>query len=315
MLSLPERSYVKECLDQFEKLSYAQVALLLSERFQREISRSTVRYYLSSIPGYAGLGKGRPADDSGHKDIWDQLLPELLALTGLSASRLYGALSKLVSPERLPLGRTAFHERTGLRTSAKVKAGGRSAAPLLQRCRLRLKIVETCFGDQTRAYLFAYEELTGYTAFHVISPTAPTSQAIADFIREVEDHLALPVRRVLLINMERPPDGKAKKVTGIEMECQKTKRATARIISPYQRSAEIDLLHRLTKKQNDETARVNVAEVRKAISSFVNQERLGGTRWETPAQRLVTRRLAAEAVELMPYLCMRFKLHRPRRRP
>lgn len=138
---------------------------------------------------------------------------------------------------------------------------------------------------------------------------------LGGFIREVADHLALPVRRVLLINMERPLDGKTKKIIGIEMEYQKIKKTSARIISPYQRSAEIDLLHRLTKKQNDETARVNVAAIREAISSFVNQERLVGARWETPAQRLVTRRLAAEAVELMPYLSMRFKLHRPRRRP
>lgn len=315
MLSIQERTYVEECLDQFDGLSYAQVALLLSERFQREVSRSTVRYYLRSIPGYAGLGKGRPTDDSGHNDIWDQLLPELLALTGLSVTRLYRTLSQLVAPERLPLRRTAFHERTGLRTSAKVKAGGRREVPLLQRCRLRLKIVETCLGDQTRTYLFGYEELTGYMAFNVISPTGPTSQAIAGFIRDVEEHLALPIRRVFLINMESPPDGKAKKGIGIEMEYQKTKRAAAKIISPYQRSAEIDLLHRLTKKQNDEAARVNAAEIRKAISSFVNQERLGGARWETPTQRLVTRRLAAEAVELMPYLSMRFKLHRPKRRP
>lgn len=154
-----------------------------------------------------------------------------------------------------------------------------------------------------------------YTVFNVISPAAPTLQAIASFIREVEDHLALPVRRVLLINRVPPSDAKAKKVIGIEMEYQKSKSTTAKILSPYQRSAEIDLLHRLTRKQNDETARVNAAEIREAMSSFVNQKRLGGARCETPAQRLVTLRLAAEAEELRPYLSKRFKLHRPRRRP
>jgi hypothetical protein len=242
-------------------------------------------------------------------------VPELLSLTGLPVSRLYKELSQLVAPQRLPLRRTAFHERKGLRTSAKVTVRGRREAPLLQRCRLRLNIVETCRGDQTCTYLFGYEELTGYTAFHVISPAAPTLHAIEGFIREVEGHLALPVRRVLLINMDFPPEGKGKKLIGTEIKCQKIKRTTVRIISPYQRSAEIDLLHRLTKKQNHETARVNAAGIKEGISSFVNQERLSGARWETPAQRLVTRRLEAEADELRRYLSKRFKLHRPRRRP
>lgn len=314
MLSASEQAHIKRHVRQYEGCSYAQIAVSLSQAFGREISRNTVRHYLSQMQAHVGLSKGRPSGTARDEDTWDQLVPELLALTGLSASRLYRALSELIAPQRLPLGRTAFHERTGLRTSAKVKAGGGRDAPLLQRCRLRLKIVETCLGDQTRKYLFGYEELTGYTAFNVISPAAPTLHAIAGFIREVEDHLALPVRRVLLINMVQPSDVKAKKVIGIEMEYQKTKRTTAMIISPYPRSAEIDLLHRLTKKQNDETARVNAAEIREAISSFVNQERLGRARWEKPAQRLAIRRLAAEAVELKPYLSMRFKLHRPRRR-
>ena len=314
MLSASEQAHIKRHLRQYEGRSYAQVAVSLSQAFGREISRNTVRHYLSQMHAHIGLSKGRPSGTTRDEGTWDQLVPELLALTGLSASRLYRTLSRLIAPERLPLGRTAFHERTGLRTSAKVKPGGRRAVPLLQCCRLRLKIVETCLGDQTRTYLFGYEELTGYTAFNIISPAAPTMQAIADFIKEVEEHLALPVRRVLLINMERPLDGKARKVIGIEMEYQKIKKMPARIISPYQRSAEIDLLHRLTKKQNDETARANAAEIRGEISCFVNQERLGGARWETPAQRSVTRRLEVEADELRPYLNKRFKLHRPRRR-
>jgi len=315
MLSALEQAHIKRRLRQYEGRSYAQIAVSLSQEFGRDISRNTVRHYLSQIQAHVGLSKGRPRGTTRDEDTWDLLAPELMALTGLSASRLYRTLLKLVAPERLPLGRTAFHERTGLRTSAKVKAGGRRDVPLLQRCRLRLKIVETCLGGQTRTYLFGYEEITGYTAFNVISPAAPTLQAIEGFIREVEEHLALPVRRVLFINMVPPSDGTAKTVIGIEMEYQKTKRVTAKIVSPYQRSAEINLLHRLTKKQNDETARVNAAAIREAISSFVNQERLVRTRWQTPAQRLVTRRLEAEADRLRPYLSMRFKLHRPRRRP
>jgi hypothetical protein len=296
MLTVFEQAQLKKELKKFAGQSYAQVAAMLSERFGREISRSTVRYYLRSMDDYEGRVKGRPSGTIRDEEIWDQLLPELLALTGLSATHLYKALSQLVAPERLPLGRAAFHERTGVRTSAKVKAGGRREVPLLQRCRLRLKILETCRGDQTRTYLFGYEELTGYTAFNVISPAVPTLQAIEGFIKEVEDHLALPVRRVLLINMVPPFDGKAKKVIGIETECQKLKRATARIISPYQRSAEIDLLHRLTKKQNVETARINAAAIREAISCFVNQERWSGAMWQTPAQRAVTRRLRPKPV-------------------
>lgn len=182
-------------------------------------------------------------------------------------------------------------------------------------CRLRLRVVRTGYGDRERAYLVGYEELTGYMAFNVISPAPPTLRMIEDFVTEIQNHIALPIRRVLLIDIELPEGGKAERLAGLEVKCKKINRAAPTIISPYPRSAEIDLLHRLSNKQNDETARVNVAEIRDSISSFVNQERLGGSRWETPAQRAVTRRLAAEAVELKPYLSMRFKLHRPRRRP
>jgi hypothetical protein len=72
------------------------------------------------------------------------------------------------------------------------------------------------------------------------------------------------------------------------------------------------------RNQKAKTARSTgayVLPIMEAISSFVNQERLVGTRWETPAQHLVTRRLEAEVDELRPYLSMWFKLHRPRRRP
>lgn len=315
MLSASEQAHIKRHIQQFDGYSYAEIAAALTMQFGREITRNTVRHYLSQIKARIGLSKGRPSGTTRDVDTWDQLVPELLSLIGLPVSRLYRELSKLVAPQRLPLRRTAFHERKGLRTPAKVSMRAGRAVSLLQRCRLRLKIVETCLGDQTRTYLFGYEELPGYTAFNVIPPTGPTLQTIAGFIKEVEDHLALPVRRVCLINMELPPSGKAKRLAGIGMECENIKRPAAPIISPYSRSAEIDLLHRLTKKQNDETARVNVAAIRDAISCFVNQERLTGTKWETPAQRAVTCGLEAEADELRPYLSKRFKLHRPRRRP
>lgn len=315
MLSASEQAHIKRNLRHLEGRSYAQIAASLSEKFGRAISRNTVRYYLGSMPAYAALSKGRPSGAVRTYDTWAQLVPELSALTGLPASRLFSQLSLLVAPSRLPLGRTAFHERLDLRIVAEDRVRGSRAAPLLQRCRLCLKVVKTCLGDQTRTYLFGYEEQTGYTTFNVIPPTGPTLQTIAGFIKEVEDHLTLPVRRICLINMELPPSGKSKRLVGVGIECKNIKRAAAPIISPHSRSAEIDLLHRLTKKQNDETARVNVAAIMHAISSFVNQERLTGTKWETPAQRVVTRRLEAEADELRPYLSMRFKLHRPRRRP
>lgn len=314
MLSASEQAHIKRNLTHLEGRSYAQIAASLSEKFGRVISRSTVRYYLGSMPAYAALSKGRPSGAARTDDTWDQLVPELSALTGLSASRLFRQLSLLVAPSRLPLGRTAFHERLDLRIAAKDRVSGSRAVPLLQRCRLCLKIIKTCLGDQTRTYLFGYEELTGYTAFNVFPPTGPTLQTIEGFIMEVEDHLALPVRRICLINMELPLPGKAERLVGIGMECKNIKRAAAPIISPYSRSAEIDLLYRLTKKQNDETARVNVAAMKDAISSFVSQERLTATSWETPTRRLVTRKLGAVADELKPYLSKRFKLHRPRRR-
>lgn len=81
------------------------------------------------------------------------------------------------------------------------------------------------------------------------------------------------------------------------------------LISPYRRSAEIDLLQRLADKQNHIAARAKATAATDAIAQFVRQDRLTLPTWETPTQRLAIQRLATEAGELGPYLGKRFKLY------
>jgi hypothetical protein len=320
MLTSSERAQLKRELKNFRGLSYGQIALVLTEKFEREISRSTVRYYLESMPDYEGRTKGRPSGLTRNGDIWDQLLPELLALTGVSASRLYRALTYLLEPALLPFGESAFHERTGLRQpvgrTAKKKAG-----TLLERCNLRIKVVAVSPNDAEgkRVYLFGYEEFTGYTAFDVISPTPLNARRIASFVKAIEDHLGLPVRRVCLVGNEFTKLAGTKLCEQVDVRYLDGPNASSQLISAYKRSAEIDLLQRIVKKQNDEVARVRAAVAKDAISRFVQLSRLREEVWESPAQRRVTQRLQAkaeaEATKLKPFLKLRFKLYIPSRRP
>jgi len=101
----------------------------------------------------------------------------------------------------------------------------------------------------------------------------------------------------------------------IEVHHVDSGRTSIQLDSPYKRSAEVDLLQRLTKKCNDEFARPKAAAIKEKIVLFVRQKRLKGTIWETPEQRKVTWRMQAEAAELEPFLKMRLKLYRPIRRP
>jgi len=317
MLTAPERAQLKRELKNLEGQSYSQIAAVLTEKFGRQISRNTVRYYLGSIPNYAGRTKGRPGGSTREGDMWDQLLPELLTLTGLSASRLYRALTYLLEPARLPFGESAFHERTGLRLPVKgtAKKKGRT---LLERCNLRIKVVTVSENDAKgkRVYLFGYEEFTGYTAFDVISPTSPSARRISSFVKAIENHLGLPVRRVCLIGEEFAKLAEARLFEQVDVQYLSSPNASSQLISPYKRSAEIDLLQRIAKKQNDEVARAEATVAKEDISDFVQRARLKSGIWgESLAKRKVTQRLQAEATKLEPFLKMRFKLYIPTRRP
>lgn len=316
MLTAPERAQLKRERKILEGQSYSQIAAVLTEKFGRQISRSTVRYYLGSMPDYEGRTKGRPSGSTREGDIWGQLLPELLALTGLSASRLYRALTYLLEPARLPFGQSAFHERTGIRPP--VKGTAKKEGTLLGRCNLRIKVVSVSQNDAEgkRVYLFGYEELTGYTAFDVISPTPPNARRILSFVKAIEDHLGLPVRRVCIIGKEFAKLTEARLFEKVDVQYMNSPNTVSQLISPYKRSAEIDLLQRIAKKQNDEVARSRAAVAKEAISDFVQLERLRDGVWgESPAKRSATQRLQAEAARLEPFLKMRFKLYFPRRRP
>lgn len=235
----------------------------------------------------------------------------------MSASRLYRALTYLLEPALLPFGESAFHERTGLRQPVR-RTAKKKAGTLLERCNLRIKVVAVSPNDAEgkRVYLFGYEEFTGYTAFDVISPTPLNARRIASFVKAIEDHLGLPVRRVCLVGNELAG---TKLCEQVDVRYLDGPNASSQLISAYKRSAEIDLLHRIVKKQNDEVARVRAAVAKDAISRFVQLSRLREEVWESPAQRRVTQRLQAkaeaEAAKLKPFLKLRFKLYIPSRRP
>lgn len=316
MLTATEHAQLKRELKNLRNLSYSQIATVLTKKFGRKISRNTVRYYLGSMPEYEGRTKGRPNGSTRERDIWDQLLPELLALTGLSASCLYRALTHLLEPARLPFGESAFHERTGLRRSVKGSAK-KKGKTLLERCNLRIKVVAVSQKDAKgmRVYLFGYEEFTGYTAFDVISPTPANARRISSFIKAIEDHLGLPIRRVCLMGKEFANLAEIRLFEQIDVRHLSSPNTSSQLISPYKRSAEIDLLQRITKKQNDEVARAKAAVAKEVISNFVQLGRLKDGVWESRAQRTVTQRLQAEAAKLEPFLKMRFKLYLSSRRP
>jgi hypothetical protein len=62
MLTAKEQGFVRSHLEDFTGQSYADVAASLTEKFGRAITRSTARYYLSSMAGHKGRAKGRPSD-------------------------------------------------------------------------------------------------------------------------------------------------------------------------------------------------------------------------------------------------------------
>jgi hypothetical protein len=316
MLKASELAQLKREVKNLEGLSYGQIAAVLNEKFGWKISRNTVRHYLAAMADFEGRTKGRPSGSTRERDIWDQLLPELLALTGLSASRLYRALTHLLEPARLPFGESAFHERTGrwFPLKAAVKTKGRT---LLERCNLRIKVVPVSQheAEGRRVYLFGYEEFTGYTAFDVIAPTLPNAGKISGFIKAIEEHLGLPVRRVCLIGKQLEGLADTRLLEQVEVRYLSSPNPSSQLISPYKRSAEIDLLQRIAKKQNDGFARARAAAAKVAISDFVQLARLRNGVWESPAQRRVTQKLQAEGAKLEPFLKMRFKLYLPRRRP
>lgn len=316
MLKAAELAKLKREVKHLEGLSYSQIAAVLNEKFGWKISRNTVRHYLGAMPDFERRTKGRPSGSTRERDIWDQLLPELLILTGLSASHLYRALTHLLEPARLPFGESAFHERTGrwFPRKARVKTKERT---LLERCNLRIKVVPVSqHGTEGgRVYLFGYEELTGYTAFDVITPTPPNAGKISGFIKAIEEHLGLPVRRVCLIGKQLEGLAETRLLEQGEVRYLSSPNTSSQLITPYKRSAEIDLLQRVAKKQNDGVARARAADAKQVISDFVQLPRVRNGVWESPAQRRVTQKLQTEGARLEPFLKLRFKLYLPRRRP
>lgn len=314
MLTVAERAELNRSLDQLAATSYANIAKHLTEKLGREITRNTVRYYLRLSSKGGHPPRGRPKGAERKQDVWDRLIPELLALTGLTASRLYCQLNALLAPGHLPFRESAFHERTGLRKRPQGAALNNKRTTLLTRCRLRIRVAEVTGdgGQSKRVYLFGYEEATGYISFDVIANSKPNALQIARFVKCIEGHLGLPLRRVCTINIELSTKGFAIHLPDTEIECCEERLESGPLTSPVDRKTEIDLLERLTKKQNNNVARKRAVEAKLAIAEFILSEQSDRI-WHRRVDRDIYRLKLVDA--LKPYLGIRFKLHIPSRRP
>lgn len=338
MVTAAERLELNQALDQLAGRSYAEIAEHLTHTLGRKVSRNTVRYYLSLTRNDANLPKGRPRGTVRQKDVWDQLIPMLLAITGVAASRLYRELSVLLKPDGLPFRESAFHERIGhqKRSQSATPEVEDATAPsevsaaaaedkkkatsvkkpitLLTRCRLRVSVVKVGpeAGGRKRTYLFGYEEATGYVSFDVLANSQPSAARIARFVKVIEQHLGLPVHRVYMVNVAVSEVHLRDHVPDTEIEKSEGQLGSFPLSSPLDRKAEIDLLQLLTKRQNDNVASGRTADAKLAIAEFINSEQRDRT-WRRLSQQDRQRRDLAEALKLS--LGMRFKPRTQSRRP
>lgn len=336
MLTPSERAELKRCRNELPERSYAEIAAHLTRTLGREISRNTIRHYLNLNDNLTNLPKGRPKGAVSKPGVWEQVIPELLSLTGLAASRLYRELNALLAPGRLPFRESAFHERARLRnpselqvqkeaslptsdeepTTGPTKGGAttkdKARATLLTRCRLRLQVVEVVpeGGQLKRVYLFGYEEVTGYVSFDVVANRQPDAAQIARFVRSIERHLGLPVRRVYAINIELPEADLFTHLGNTKVERAQEKTESTPLLSPLERKVEFDLLLQLTRKQNNSVAQSRALDAKLAIAQFIRNERNDRKRRAWPVVDVYRRELAAM---LKPTLTLRFKLRTPSR--
>lgn len=332
-----ERLELNKALDQLAGRSYAEIAEHLTQTLGRKVSRNTVRYYLSLTRNDANLPKGRPRGTVRQKDVWDQLIPLLLAITGLAASRLYRELSVLLKPDGLPFRESAFHERIGHQKRSQSATpelqdatvpGEASAAAaedekkatsvkkpttLLTRCRLRVSVVEVApqIQGRKRTYLFGYEEATGYVSFDVLANSQPSVLRISRFIKVIEQHLGLPVHRIYIVNIALPEAGLRDHLHDTEIEKSESQLDLPPLLSSLDRKTEIDVLQLLTKRQNDNVASRRVDEAKLAIAEFIKSEQSDLT-WRRISQQDLQRRDLAQALKFS--LDIRFKTRTPSRR-
>ena len=312
MATRVERARLNARIDDLAGQPHEEIARILTRELGYKVTRNTVRYYLGMTKNDKNLPKGRPKGGERKPDIWDKLVPELLALTGLKASRLYRELSALLHPEGLPFRESAFHERTGFVKRAKTAASKRVHPTLLTRCRLRIRAVEVAtIGTQSkRAYLFGYEELTGYISFDVLSDLNSAAAQILQFVKDMESHIALPILRICIIEASEATF--AVTLPDVQIDYEGWALKSGPLLSPLKKKDEIDQLERFTKRQNDEVARQHVIEAKREMGAFVRS-----AKWDRTWRGLLapdTKRLAL-AQALKPFLGVRFKLRRPSRRP
>jgi hypothetical protein len=337
MLTPFERAELKRCRNELPERSYAEIAAHLTRTLGRKISRNTVRHYLNLNDNPVNLPKGRPKGSVSEPGVWEQVIPELLSLTGLAASRLYRELNALLAPGRLPFRESTFHERARFRNSSQPRVQRepslsasdeeaareptkgsaitrcKARATLLTRCRLRLHVVEVVpeGGQERRVYLFGYEEVTGYASFDLVASTQPSALQVVSFVRSMERHLALPVRRVCTINIELPEEDILTYLKDITVERSSEQMVSTQLLSPLEKKAELDLLLRLTRKQNNSVARSKALDAKLAIAKFVRSKQNDHKVRVWPVVDLQRRGLAAV---LKPSLAIRFKLRTPSRR-
>lgn len=313
MLSAAERAELNRSLDQFVRKPYADIAKRLTEKFGREITRNTVRYYAGLVSNESPRARGRPKGAGRRRDMWDWIIPELLVLTGLPASRLYREICSLLEPISLPFQESAFHERTILQKRVQGAVSRDKQTTLLTRCRLRMRVIEVMSlgAQRKRVYLFGYEELTGYTSFDLLPNSQPDIARVARLVKDIEQHLGLPICRVLT-NIELRETRPSTYLPHTEVEQFAKQSGFASFQSLFGRKAEIDWLETIVKKQNNDVARGRAMEAKLAMTEFVQSEKSDRT-WRRRSERDIYRRKLAETLE--PWLGVPFKLRTPSRSP
>lgn len=149
--------------------SYAEVAHLLSIKFEIEISSRSVRHYVKTLERQNGLlivppSRGRPRAAPAEPDTIGAWGNEIRRLTGLSASEVHSKLKIAGESAMKAVGKSSFHKRLAHLTWTAPVAERSPRAGLINRCCLRMHtgIYEVQRAKNYWVVLAGYEQETGF---------------------------------------------------------------------------------------------------------------------------------------------------------
>lgn len=161
--------------------SYAEVARLLSIKFEIEISSRSIRHYVKTLERQNGLlivppSRGRPRGAPAEPDTIGAWGNEILRLTGLSASEVHSKLKIAGGSAMKAVGKSSFHKRLAHLTWTAPVVERSPATGLVNRCCLRMHTVAFEI-ERARNYwvvLAGYEQETGFLSLALYDVQAET---------------------------------------------------------------------------------------------------------------------------------------------